>query len=231
MLFRSEQHFRTNESNLQLGLDLANAYIAAQRIGAGTQVLDKIMASTQADISTLLSVAQTYAQMGDRVKVDAVLQKLQRTIPQVEAQFRANSNDVPLAFQIVSGYLVTQQTNRAVELTDSLVARPNADGSTFLSAAQVYAQVQDVAKLEKTLQKLIAAVPNHPEAWYDLSAVQITMGKSNEALASLRKSIELSDARLKAQPGSKDLRSAAATDLRFSKLQKNTDYQKLVKAK
>ncbi|MCI0538321.1 MAG: hypothetical protein L0Z50_24200, partial [Verrucomicrobiales bacterium] len=230
-LAKLELEFRGSPTNLQLGLQLATNYIQVQQIDAAAQVLDQVAASPNADISVLLSVAQSFAVLGNRVKVDAALQSLLKLIPRIEAQFRANTNDIALAFQLISGYLVTQQTNPAVQLTDALVARPNADPSTFLSAAQVYAQVQDVAKLEGTLQKLCAAVPNHPEAWYDLAAVQITLGKTNEALGSLRQAVQLSLARQIAQPGSKDLRATAATDPRFALLQTSAEFQNLVKPK
>ena len=37
------------------------------------------------------------------------------------AQYRTNTNNIPLAFQLVSVYMVSQQTNAALELLDELV--------------------------------------------------------------------------------------------------------------
>src|SRR5207249_8997530 len=118
----------------------------------------------------------------------------------LDQQYRANTNNIPLAFQLISIYLVTQQTNAASQLLDELLSRTNADASTLLSAAQVYAQLLDAAKLEASLERLVQAIPTQPEAWYDLAAIQASRGKTNEAIASLGHAIELSQQRLKAEP-------------------------------
>ncbi len=226
-----EAEFRSNSTNHQLGIQLAKAYVSAGRIDAAGQVLDQVAASPDVEVSTLLSVAQNYAELGNKLKVDALLQTLQKALPKAEERFRASSNDVGLAFQIVSAYLVTQKTNEAVRFVDQLLARPDADPSTLLSAAQVYAQVQDVPKLESALRKLVAAMPTHAEAWYDLAGVQVALNKNDEALASLGKALELNSSKVAGQGNSRDLRMVAATDVRFVSLQRNPEFQKLLKGK
>ena len=228
-LLEAEESFRTNSGNPQAGLELAAAYRQAHRTDAATRVLDFVAASPQAEVSTLLSVAQSFAEMGNRAKLDAVLGKMKNMEGALLKQYHTNPNNVPLAFQLVSAYMVSQQTNAAMELLSELVARTNADPSTLLSAAQAYAQLYANPELEATLQKLAAAVPGSPEAWYDLAAVQATMDKTPQAFQSLRKALTLNRQRLQTQPGSKDLRSVAAAEPRFAKLRPNSEFQQLVK--
>lgn len=226
---RLEQQYRASPTNQQVGLDLVTAYFGMQRYDLALQMLDQVAALPALPISDLISIAQGYVNLNSKPKLDAVLARLSRTIGEAETRFRSAPGDLGLAFELISAYMVTQQTNKAVSLADELVARPDADTSVFLSAAQVYAQMQDVGRLESTLARFVAAAPAHPEGWYDLAAVQSAVGKPREAIASLRKAIELNDAQPRTQPGSKNLRVTARSDLRFAPLQTNPEFQRLVR--
>jgi len=122
-----EERFRSNPANVQAGLDLASAYRQAQRTDAAGNILDYIASNPNADVSTLLSVAQSYAEMGNRAKLESVMQKLKRMEAPLTEQYRANTNNIPLAFQLISVYMISQQTNAAMQLLDELMARPTAD--------------------------------------------------------------------------------------------------------
>ena len=224
-----EARFASNPNNSQVALELASAYRQIQKNDSAHQVLDSVAANPQADVASLLSVAQAYAEMGSRAKLDSMLLKLKDKAGTLFEEYRANTNNIPVAFQVISIYMITQQTNAAMALLDDLVARPNADPSTLLSAAQAYAQMLSAPKLEGALEKLAAAVPDSPEAWYDLAAVQATIGKSPRALQSLKKALQLSQQRLKTQPGAKDLRPVAAGEGRFAQLRTLPEFQQLVR--
>jgi predicted Zn-dependent protease len=140
-LAKLEQDFRASPTNLQIGLQLATTYMESQRTGAAAEVLDQIAANPQADISMLLSVAQSYAQLGNRLKVDAVLQRLRRRSRgrrAIQCEHERHPAGVPAYLRV----LVTQQTNLAVGLTDALVARRALTPNVFLSAAQLCAQIR-----------------------------------------------------------------------------------------
>ena len=48
--------------------------------------------------------------------------------------------------------------------------------------AQFYAQIGNLPKLESALEKLAAIIPNQPEPWYDLAALNAVLGKTDESL-------------------------------------------------
>ena len=224
-----EQQFQASPTNFSLGLQLASAYIQLQRGDAAVPILDQISASPQADAGTLLQVAQAYAQLGRKPQFDLITKKLKTMVGEVEQRYRADTNNNALAFQLVTLYLVTQQTNLAADFVDQLIERPGADAYTLLSAAQVYNQLQNPAKLEVTLQKLVGVAPAHPEAWYDLAGVKAALGKPAEAIAALQSALQFSQQRLAAQPTERDLRAEAATDLRFASLRQDPKFQQLIK--
>lgn len=224
-----EQQFRNSPTNVQLGLQLATAYLTLQRYESALPLLEQISTNPHADVSTLITIAQSYGQLGHRAKMDETILRLKKLLPRLLEQFRADTNNIPLAFQVVSGYLVTDQTNAAVELVDELLARPNADASTLLSGATVYHQAQQWPKLEPALERLVALLPTNPEAWYDLAGVQAIRGKSPEALRSLETAFQLNRQRPN-QPGMRNLQSDAARDTRFASLRENPEFQKLIQA-
>jgi len=183
----------------------------------------------RADVSSLLAVAQSYAEMGNRPKLEGVLARLKTMEPGLMEKYKTNTNDIQVAFQLISIYMVLHQTNEATQMLDEVVGRTNADASTFLSAAQAYAQLFAAPKLESTLHKLTIAVPESPEAWYDLASVQASTGKPQEALKSLKQALQLNNRRLAAQPGSKDLRPIAAAETHFAQLRSNPEFQQLTR--
>jgi thioredoxin-like negative regulator of GroEL len=226
-----EERFRTNPENLQAALDLAAAYRQSQRTDSAHQVLEYVAMHPRADVSTLLSVAQNYAEMGASSKLEAVLLRLRNMAGPLLEKYQANPDDVPVAFQLISVYIVSQQTNEAIELLDQVTARPNADANTLLSAAQAYAELQQPGKLEATLKRLLVVIPDNPEAWYDLAMVQVALGKDSEAMQALLRSVELSRQRLARQPDARDLRAAAAKEPRFNSLRQLEDFQQMMRIK
>jgi hypothetical protein len=56
----------------------------------------------------------------------------------------------------------------------------------------------------KTLVRLVTSLRDNPEAWYDLAAIQATLSKTNEAVASLSRAVQLSNQRLAQQPKAKN---------------------------
>jgi tetratricopeptide (TPR) repeat protein len=120
------------------------------------------------------------------------------------------------------------QTSRVIELFDQAVANPSIPPGDIGMIAQFYAQTGNLPKLEDTLEKLTKVLPNQPEPFYDLAALKTVLGKNNEALQDLRTSLNLSAARLKTNPGARDLLAEARKDQRFDSLRNLPDFQKLV---
>jgi len=143
-------------------------------------------------------------------------------------QFKTNPGDARVAFELSSLYLQLQQTSAAFHVFDQLIDSPIADTTVLLSVAGAYAQLQQGARLETVLQKLVKMTPENPEAWYDLATTRAQLGKSNDALQALGKALELSTHRLAKQPQAPDLRKNAATNPSFASLHNLPEFQKLV---
>ena len=149
-------------------------------------------------------------------------------LPDLENAYRANPSNMQTAFNLAAAYLQTQNTNRTIQVLNSIVTSPAADINAVLMAAQVFQQLANVPGLELSMQRLVALAPENPDYWYDLAGIKALMGKNPEALASLKKAIELNAPRLKTAPGSRNLAVEASRDPRFGPLQQNPEFKALL---
>jgi hypothetical protein len=94
--------------------------------------------------------------------------------------------------------------------------------------ANAYSQLGHAAGLERAFTRATEVMSNNPETWYDLSRVQATVGKLGPALNSLKRAVELSNARLKTNPNSFNVAKDAVTNSNFAALRSNQDFLRTV---
>ena len=146
----------------------------------------------------------------------------------MENTARTNPNNVANLLALGGAYLQMQQTNRAVETFDLALASPAVKFQDATIIAQQFAGMNNLAKLETALQKLVNLAPDQPEARYDLAALQTINGRSTEALQNLKIALEISAKRVAANPAARDLAATVRTDPRFAGLRSLPEFQKLV---
>jgi len=160
-------------------------------------------------------------QSANRTQVENQLQHM-------EGEARTNPDNIQNVLTLANVYIQMQQTNRAIELFDRALANPHVTSNEAGFIAQQYAQMGNLGKLEEVLQKLVVIVPDQPEPWYDLAALNAVMGQLDVALQNLGKALDLSAKRLKTNPTARDLLVEARTDHRFDALRNRPEFQKLV---
>jgi Flp pilus assembly protein TadD len=88
----------------------------------------------------------------------------------------------------------------------------------------------NLVKLEGVIEKLVTLVPDQPEPWYDLAALDTVLGKSDQALQNLRQSLDLDARRRKTNSTARNLLAEARKDHRFDPLRTLPAFQKIVPA-
>jgi tetratricopeptide (TPR) repeat protein len=161
----------------------------------------------------------------------ASMNQAQAQIAQLEPQYQASRTNLKLAFELASLYIQAQRVDMALRVLDELLTHPSVDPGTVLSVANAYSQLQQGGRLEAALVRLVGLLPDQPEAWFDLAAIQSVLGKTNEGITSLSKALQLSQARLAIQPKSRNLKEDATKDERFKPLQAMPEFQRLTSAK
>jgi len=154
--------------------------------------------------------------------------QIESQVEHMENEARTNPADLQNLMGLASVYFQMQQTNRAIELFDHAIADPHASATEIGFIAQTYAQMGNLPKLENAIEKLVTVVPDQPEPWYDLAALDAVLGKSNQSLLHLRKSIDLSALRLKTNSSARDLLQEARKDHRFDNLRSLPAFQQIV---
>jgi tetratricopeptide (TPR) repeat protein len=146
----------------------------------------------------------------------------------MENEVRTNPGNLQNLLSLANIYLQLQQTNRAVELFDLVVANPHVSSSEAGFIANKYAEMGNLTKLEVVLQKIVAIVPDQPEPWYDMAALEIMLGKPDQGLQNLSRSLDLSTQRLKSNPTARDLVAEARKDSRFDSVRNRPEFQKII---
>jgi tetratricopeptide (TPR) repeat protein len=122
----------------------------------------------------------------------------------------------------------TKLFNQSLEMFDEVLANPNITPENLTAMAQIAAMSGNLPKLEIVMEKLVVLKPDGPEEHYDLAALKAVLGKKSEAIANLKKALELNSKRLQTNPSSRDLSTLAAKDSRFNSLKNNPEFQSLL---
>jgi tetratricopeptide (TPR) repeat protein len=155
------------------------------------------------------------------------LEDFQQRLGSLEQTVQVAPTNATAVFDLASLYIEMNRTTDALILFDRLIEQPGVDLNTVLSVANAYAQLQEGQRLATALERLVVMTPDSPEAWYDLASTQAILGQYDQALQTLAQAIELSNARLAADPRQPDLRHGATTNASFIPIRNRPEFQRL----
>ncbi len=206
--------------NLLLGLNQANRIDDAILIAKTFKRLDPGNGQVTDLIGKLTDIRKNIAQTSE----------MQGKLGLLEANFRADGN-VSNAFALANVYMATQKTNQAVAVLGQALVHPSLDYNGCVSLANAFVTLNNVGMLEQALLRLVKLSSTNPESWYDLAGVQAIIMKNKEALESLEKALDLSNARLKEDNKSRNLYNEMLKDPRFNNLRGLPEFAKLLDRK
>ncbi|HTY85996.1 MAG TPA: DUF2723 domain-containing protein [Candidatus Acidoferrum sp.] len=193
---------------------MEDAYLIARTC----QILDP----NNEQVKTLVSNLDDWKKKSaDRVQVENQLQHM-------ESEARTNPDNLQNVLSLATFYLQMQQTNRAIEFFDRALANAHVNAGEVGFIAQAYAQMGNLPKLQGAIERLVVIIPEQPEPWYDLAALDAVQGKSDQAIQHLDRSLTLSAQRLKTNSASRNLLDEARKDHRFDPLRNLPAFQKVV---
>ncbi len=119
-LAQLEAQYRASPTNAKLVFDLASLYLQMQRTNATLDLFDKLLAHPDADLNTVLSIANAFAQLQQGPRLETALRRLVTLSPDsAEAWYDLASTQAILNHTNES----LQALTRAVELSDQRLAR------------------------------------------------------------------------------------------------------------
>ncbi|HEX9045919.1 MAG TPA: hypothetical protein VF988_02735, partial [Verrucomicrobiae bacterium] len=163
---------------------------------------------------------------------EQVSQRMQayNQVETMETVARTNPANVQNLVALGGVYMQMQQTNRAVELFNTALSRPEVRFNDAAALAQYFAQLGNYGKLETAIRKMVSLAPDQPEPRCDLAALEAMTGRSTEALSDLKAALELNTKRRAQDPKAADLVTVIRTDPRFGPLRSLPEFQKILSA-
>jgi tetratricopeptide (TPR) repeat protein len=146
----------------------------------------------------------------------------------LEEAVRKNPNDLNASFSLGLYQMQVQQFDKGYETLDRVVANPKVELQMLASIMDIYKQLGNFDKVEKALVRLTQLQPDSPEAWYDLSTIRVSLGRTVDAFQAISNAITISDSRKKKTPDAKDLTASAKSDPYLASLRALPEFQKLV---
>jgi tetratricopeptide (TPR) repeat protein len=222
--FAFRQAWALNPESREIVLRYANFLMEAPRTDDAIMVVKTYLPMDTCDdeASNVLSNLKQYKRQGDEWA------EYTNKMAAMENEVRVNPTNYSNLLSLTSYYLQAQQTNRATALLRPMISRPTTPPDVLRRAAEIFAQTGDYLDLEIVLKKLLAAMPDSPEAPYDVARLESLLKKYDDAIKYLRIAIRLSDQRLKSEPTALDIRKAARGEANFNSIRNRSDFQKLV---
>jgi len=167
----------------------------------------------------------------DDPQAQALREQTMNQLRQMTDMAHTNPGNVQNLLALGDAYQQMQNTPRAVELLDAALNQSNVSFPEVAQIANLFSKMGNYQKLEDALRKLIVLQPNEPEARFDLARLEATLAQTNQALADLKISLDLNQARLKTNPKARDILQEARTDQALNSLRSLPAFQTLVPAK
>ncbi len=151
------------------------------------------------------------------------------SIAAMEKDFTAHPDNFQSGFNLAMNYLQAGEKDNALGVMDKILDSPKLDPSAAVAIAQLANELGDNGRLEKSLQALTRVAASSPEAWYDLTALQAHLNKTNEAVLSLVRMVAANQQRLMQNPNASNLILTARADDRLAPLRKTPQFWALIR--
>jgi len=133
-------------------------------------------------------------------------------------QAMADGGDIQTALQLIQVYHTLRMPGRLAALTQSVLSN-DLPPQQYLVIDQTLQQGGRNDLRELALTRYLEKQNANPKVWIDLAAVQVALGKTNEAVKTLGRAIQL---------GGEPVRDVARRDQRFNAVRDSEAFQKLV---
>jgi thioredoxin-like negative regulator of GroEL len=165
-------------------------------------------------------------------KLDPYNDQINNWIDRLEhSKASAGADQINQALDQIQRAIEAGQTNSVAQALDQLLHYPAADPNTMMRVADLYLRIGDVAKSEEAIKRLVQMVPASSEPWYNLALVQASRGETAQAVASLKKALDLNPVEIRQNPQTINLREHLYQDPSFAALRQTPEFKAAFPAK
>jgi Tfp pilus assembly protein PilF len=221
-----QQRHRANPADSKVTLELATIYLRLKQDEQALKLLDSLVKQPGLEISTRLTVASVYQNLGQGVKADQQNGIAREELKQLEAKLAGEPGNFELALDLATTHVQLGQAQRGVDVLAQTIQQPTINTTNLLMAAQFFNHLGSQEQLESALVVLTQKMPDSPEGWYDLAAVQASQrDRMVDSWATLAKALALDKQRRATNAAADNIYNRVAKDPRFTNVRRLPEFK------
>ncbi len=221
-----QQRHKANPADPKVTLELATIYLRLKQNEQALKLLDSLVKQPGLEISTRFTIASVYQNLGQGVKAEQQKGIAREAFKQLEAKLAAEPGNFGLALDLATTHVQLGQAQRGVDVLAQAVEQPSINTTNLLMAAQFFNQLGSQKQLESALVVLTGKIPDSPEGWYDLAAVQASQrDRTADSWATLAKALALDKQRRATNAAADNIYNRVAKDPRFTDVRRLPEFK------
>jgi tetratricopeptide (TPR) repeat protein len=161
-------------------------------------------------------------------KLDPYNEQINEWINQLKQHRAGNApagEQIKQVFAQIQQQIAQGQTNAAAQTLEKLLQAAGSDPGVLMGVADAYLRLRDLARSEQVIVRLTQLQPDSSGTWYNLGAIQSYRGEIPQALASLKKSLDVNAKELAKDPKALNLRDHIFQDPNFAQLRETAEFK------
>ena len=217
---------KANPADPKVTLELAAIYLRLKQDEQALKLLDSLVKQPGLEISTRFTVASVYQNLGQGVKAEQQNGIAREALKQLEAKLAAEPGNFDLALDLATTHVQLGQAQRGVDVLAHAIQQPTINTTNLLMAAQFFNHLGSQKQLESALVVLTRKMPDSPEGWYDLAAVQASQrDRTADSWATLVKALALDKQRRATNAAADNIYNRVAKDPRFTNVRRLPEFK------
>jgi predicted Zn-dependent protease len=207
-------------------LELAAIYLRLKQNDQALKLLDSLVHQPRLEISTRFTIASVYQNLGQGVKAEQQNGIARKALKQLEANLAAEPGNFDMALDLATTHVQLGQAQNGINVMAQAVQQPSINTTNLLMASQFFNHLGSQKQLESALVVLTRKIPESPEGWYDLAAVQAAQrDRTADSWATLAKALALDKQRRATNAAADNIYDRVAKDPRFTDVRRLPEFK------
>ena len=221
-----QQRHAANPDDPRVTLELATIYLRLKQNDQALKLIDALVQQPGLEISTRFTIASVYQNLGQGTKAEQQDKIARDALRQLEARLAAEPANFELALDLATTHVQLGQAQKGTDVMANAVEQPSINTTNLLMAAQFFNHLGKQEQLELALVALTRKMPDSPEGWYDLAAVQAAQrNRTADSWASLTKALALDKQRRATNAAADNIHKRVMNDPRFTDVRRLPEFK------
>ncbi|MDP7049050.1 MAG: DUF2723 domain-containing protein [Verrucomicrobiota bacterium] len=221
-----QQRHAANPDDPKVTLELATIYLRLKQNDQALKLIDALVQQPGLEISTRFTIGSVYQNLGQGTKAEQQNKIARDELRQLEIQLAAEPANFELALDLATTHVQLGQAQRGVGVLAKVIEQPTINTTNLLMAAQFFNQLGSQKQLEASLVVLTRKMPDSPEGWYDLAAVQASQrDRTADSWATLAKALALDRQRRASNAAADNIYQRVVKDPRFTDVRRLPEFK------